>query len=92
MGYILVQPEVLKSAGINYFKTIPDGRGIADFSLLKVLGSVSGVDIVGSATELKKLIAQQEAEGITPPMEDDTDDLVTEVNDEVITDNTDDDE
>ena len=68
MGYLLVQPEVLKAKGIQYFNTIPDGRAIADFGLLKVLGTMSGIDIIGSAAELKKLIAEQTAAGITPPV------------------------
>lgn len=72
MGYLLVQPEVLRAKGIEYFNTIPDGRAIADFGMLKVLGTMSGIDIIGSAAELKKLIAEQTAAGITPPVVEDT--------------------
>lgn len=72
MGYILVQPEVLRAKGINYFETIPDGRAIAEMRMLKVLGSMSAVDIISSAEELKKLIADQIAAGVTPPVVEDT--------------------
>ena len=72
MGYILVQPEVLRAKGIDYFETIPDGRAIAEMRMLKVLGSMSAVDIISSAAELKKLIADQIAAGITPPEVEDT--------------------
>lgn len=78
MGYILVQPEVLLAKGINYFETIPDGRAIAEMRMLKVLGSITSVDIISSSVELKKLIADQIAAGITPPVPEDerlTDDI-----------------
>lgn len=71
MGYILVQPEVLRAKGINYFETIPDGRAIAEMRMLKVLGSMSQVDIISSAKELKKLIADQIAAGINTPSPED---------------------
>lgn len=64
MGYILVQPEVLLSKGINHFQTIPDGRAIAEMRMLKVLGSLSSVDIISSSSELKRLIENQKAAGI----------------------------
>ena len=67
MGYILVQPEVLRAKGINYFETIPDGRAIAEMRMLKTLGSISSVDVITSSAELKKLIADQIAAGITQP-------------------------
>lgn len=63
MGYLLVKPEVLESKGIKYFERMPDGRAIADFSMLRVIGSVGDVQIVSSAEELKKMIEDQKASG-----------------------------
>lgn len=64
MGYLLVKPEVLESKGIKYFERIPDGRAIADFSMLRVIGSVGDVQIVSSAEELKKMIEEQKNSGL----------------------------
>ena len=63
MGYLLVKPEVLESKGIKYFERMPDGRAIADFSMLRVIGSVGDVQIVSSAEELKKMIEEQKDSG-----------------------------
>nr|DAI56939.1 MAG TPA: hypothetical protein [Caudoviricetes sp.]DAK99764.1 MAG TPA: hypothetical protein [Caudoviricetes sp.] len=63
MGYLLVKPEVLESKGIKYFERMPDGRAIADFSMLRVIGSTEDVQIVSSAEELKKMIEDQKASG-----------------------------
>ena len=63
MGYLLVKPEVLESKGIKYFERMPDGRAIAAFSLLRVIGSVGDVQIVSSAEELKKMIEEQKDSG-----------------------------
>lgn len=63
MGYLLVKPEVLESKGIRYFERMPDGRAIADFSMLRVIGSVGDVQIVSSAEELKKMIEEQKDSG-----------------------------
>lgn len=63
MGYLLVKPEVLESKGIRYFERMPDGRAIADFSMLRVIGSVGDVQIVSSAEELKKMIEEQKSSG-----------------------------
>lgn len=63
MGYLLVKPEVLESKGIKYFERMPDGRAIADFSMLRVIGSVGDVQIVSSAEELKKMIEEQKSSG-----------------------------
>lgn len=64
MGYLLVKPEVLESKGIKYFERMPDGRAIADFSMLRVIGSVGDVQIVSSAEELKKMIQEQKDSGL----------------------------
>lgn len=64
MGYLLVKPEVLELKGINYFERMPDGRAIADFSMLRVIGSVGDVQIVSSAEELKKMIEEQKNSGL----------------------------
>lgn len=64
MGYLLVKPEVLESKGIKYFERMPDGRAIADFSMLRVIGSVGDVQIVSSAEELKKMIEEQKSSGL----------------------------
>lgn len=59
MGYLLVDPLVLREKGINYFETIPDGRGIVDFGMIRVLGSVASVQVVGSKAELDRIINEQ---------------------------------
>lgn len=64
MGYLLIKPEVLESKGIKYFERMPDGRAIADFSMLRVIGSVGDVQIVSSAEELKKMIQEQKNSGL----------------------------
>lgn len=64
MGYLLVDPEVLESKGIQYFERIPDGRGIVDFSMLRVIGSVDNVQIVGTKRELDKLVREQKESGL----------------------------
>ena len=66
--YILIDKKKLK-ADNRFHERIPDGRLILPFSALRMLGTVTDVDIIGSATELKRLIARQEAAGITPPPE-----------------------
>lgn len=58
-----MKPEVLESKGIRYFERMPDGRAIADFSMLRVIGSVGDVQIVSSAEELKKMIEEQKSSG-----------------------------
>lgn len=63
MGYLLVEPEVLEKKGIEYYERIPDGRGIVDFGMLRVLGSASNVQIVSSKAELDKIIMEQEKSG-----------------------------
>lgn len=64
MGYLLVKQEVLESKGIQYFERIPDGRGIVDFSMLRVIGSVDSVQIIGSKRELDKLVQEQKKSGL----------------------------
>lgn len=64
MGYLLVNPEVLESKGIQYFERIPDGRGIVDFSMLRVIGSVESVQIVGTKRELDELVREQKESGL----------------------------
>lgn len=64
MGYLLVAPDVLDTKGIKYYERIPDGRGIVDFTMLRVIGSVESVQIVGSKKELDKFILEQKESGI----------------------------
>ena len=64
MGYLLVNPDVLENKGIQYFERIPDGRGIVDFSMLRVIGSVDNVQIVGTKRELDKLVQEQKESGL----------------------------
>lgn len=64
MGYLLVAPDVLDTKGIKYYERIPDGRGIVDFTMLRVIGSVESVQIVGSKKELDKLILEQKESGM----------------------------
>ena len=64
--YILIEKKKLK-ADSRFHERMPDGRLILPFSALRTLGTVTDVDIIGSATELKRLIAAQQEAGITPP-------------------------
>lgn len=64
MGYLLVAPDVLDTKGVKYYERIPDGRGIVDFTMLRVIGSVESVQIVGSKKELDKLIMEQKKSGM----------------------------
>ena len=50
MGYLLVAPDVLDTKGIKYYERIPDGRGIVDFTMLRVIGSVESVQILEKRT------------------------------------------
>lgn len=78
MGYLLVSPDVLDAKGIKYYERIPDGRGIADFTMIRVIGSVKNVQIVGSKKELDKIILEQKSSGlydtptILPELDNDT--------------------
>lgn len=76
MGYLLLKPEVLESKGIKYFESMPDGRAIADFSMLRVIGSVGDVQIVSSAEELKQIIEEQKASGLYITEENPTPEIV----------------
>ena len=67
--YILIDKKKLKEADSRFHERMPDGRLILPFSALRTLGTVTGVDLIATATELKQLIARQEAAGITPPTE-----------------------
>lgn len=64
MGYLLVAPDVLDTKGIKYYERIPDGRGIVDFSMIRVIGSVERVQIVSSKRELDKIILEQKESGM----------------------------
>lgn len=83
MGYLLVAPDVLDAKGIKYFERIPDGRGIVDFTMLRVIGSVESVQIVGSKKELDKLILEQKESGMF-----DTPTILPELGGELVTDET----
>lgn len=79
MGYLLVAPDVLDAKGIKYYERIPDGRGIVDFSMLRVIGSVETVQIVGSKRELDKIIMEQKESGMY-----DTPTILPEVDGELV--------
>lgn len=79
MGYLLVAPDVLDAKGIKYYERIPDGRGIVDFSMIRVIGSVESVQIVGSKKELDKLILEQKESGMY-----DTPTILPEVDGELV--------
>lgn len=79
MGYLLVAPDVLDAKGIKYYERIPDGRGIVDFSMLRVIGSVEIVQIVGSKRELDKIILEQKESGLY-----DTPTILPEVDGELV--------
>lgn len=64
MGYLLVKPEVLKAKGIENYETIPDGRAVVDFSMLRVLGSIPDVEIVSTASEVLAKIEEQKKSGL----------------------------
>lgn len=79
MGYLLVSPDVLDAKGVKYYERIPDGRGIVDFSMLRVIGSVETVQIVGSKRELDKIIMEQKESGMY-----DTPTILPEVDGELV--------
>ena len=79
MGYLLVAPDVLDAKGIKYYERIPDGRGIVDFSMIRVIGSVESVQIVGSKRELDKIIMEQKESGMY-----DTPTILPEVDGELV--------
>ncbi len=83
MGYLLVAPDVLDTKGIKYYERIPDGRGIVDFTMLRVIGSVESVQIVGSKKELDKLILEQKKSGMF-----DIPTILPELGGELVTDET----
>lgn len=64
MGYLLIKPEILTEKGIEHFETLPDGRAIVDFSMMKVLGSMTDVEIVSTAEEVLALREKQEKSGL----------------------------
>lgn len=78
----MISAEVAAAKGLKYFETMPDGRAILDFGMLRVLGSVAEVELVGSSKALKEMIKEQEASGLynQPEVEDTTvaDDTVTD--------------
>ena len=67
MGYLLVDRKVLEDKGIKYFETMPDGRAIADFNMLKVLGSIDNLEVVATTNELHQKIDAQVKSGIYEP-------------------------
>lgn len=64
MGYLLIAPNILEEKGIKYFERVPDGRGIVDFSLLRLLGNLESVQVVSSKKDLDTLIREQEQSGL----------------------------
>lgn len=60
--YALIKQEQLKGKG--FYETLPDGRIILPFSELKMMGSVSDIDVISSARELKGLIKKQKESGL----------------------------
>lgn len=83
MGYLLVSPDVLDAKGVKYYNRIPDGRGIVDFTMLRVIGSVENVQIVGSKKELDKLVLEQKESGMY-----DTPTILPELGGELVADTT----
>ena len=62
MAYILVQPEVLREKGLDFFETMPGGRAIAETNILKVIGSVKEVEFVSTTEELNEIIKREKEE------------------------------
>lgn len=64
--YVLIDIEQLaeKSRKEEFFEKMPDGRAILPISELKTMGSVTNVDVITTARELKELIRQQNEAGI----------------------------
>ena len=83
MGYLLVTPDVLDAKDIKYYERIPDGRGIVDCTMIRVIGSVENVQIVGSKKELDKLILEQKESGMF-----DKPTILPELGGELVTDET----
>lgn len=61
--YVLVNQEQLekKKSRTALYNSMPDGRLIIPLGDVKLFGTLKGVDIIGSARELKELIREQEA-------------------------------
>ena len=64
MMYILVSKEQVRDKAFH--ETMPDGRVILPATTLKMAGTMEGVTLVSSGTELKALIEAQKKAGTVP--------------------------
>lgn len=64
MGYLLIDARIAQEKGLKYFEKMPDGRAIMDLGMIRVLGSMSNVEIVANVKELKAKIQQQKDSGL----------------------------
>ena len=55
MLYILVDANILKSKGIEFFREAPDGRGIVEASMLRLLGDQKNIETVTSESLKERL-------------------------------------
>lgn len=59
--YVLIDlNKTRKARSARSYETLPDGRSIVPLSDLRAFGSLQGVDIIATATELKQLIDLQQ--------------------------------
>ena len=57
--YVVVNKEKLEGRYFGVMNELPDGRVYIPISEMRQVGSLLGVDIIGSARELKGLISVQ---------------------------------
>lgn len=57
--YVVVDREKLEGRYFGVMNELPDGRVYIPISEMRQVGSLLGVDIIGSARELKGLISVQ---------------------------------
>lgn len=55
--YVVVNKEKLEGRYFGVMNELPDGRVYIPISEMRQVGSLLGVDIIGSARELKELIS-----------------------------------
>lgn len=59
--YVLIDLNKMRKArSTRSYETLPDGRSIVPVSELRAFGSLQGVDIIATATELKQIIDLQQ--------------------------------
>lgn len=59
----MISADVARAKGLKYFETMPDGRAILDFGMMRGLGSVAEVELVGSLKALREMIDAQKSNG-----------------------------